>query len=40
VIQNSKKRHKSAIYIFNRLICPPRPPVRTICSSLDKPQAN
>jgi hypothetical protein len=25
---------------FNRLMTPPRPPVRIICSSLDKPQAN
>jgi hypothetical protein len=38
--QNSKKRHKSAINFFNRLMSPLRPPVRIICSSLDKPQTN
>ncbi len=31
---------KSAINFFNTLMSPLRPPFRTICSSLDKPQVN
>ncbi len=40
VTQNPQKRHKSAINFFDRLMSPTRPPVRIICSSLDKPQDN
>ncbi len=36
VAQNSKKRCKLAVNFFNRLMSLPRPPVRIICSILDK----
>jgi hypothetical protein len=36
----TKKRRKSAITLFSRLMSPPRFPVRTICSSVVKPRAN
>jgi hypothetical protein len=36
----TEKRRKSAITIFSRLMSPPISPVRTICSSVVKPQAN
>ncbi len=40
VTQNPQKRQKSVITFFTRLLSPPRPPVRIICSSLDKPHDN